>query len=188
MARHRRRGLIEVPGLVGLTGVLGFLTGCRGEAALPAGANASVTRVVDGDTIDVRIDGHTERVRLLGIDTPESVGDRPPECWGKEASALTKQLLPKGTAVRLERDVEARDAYGRLLGYVVRVSDGLFVNLELAEQGAADVLTIAPNGAHAAEMEQAVAAARSAGRGLWGGCGGPDVTIGPGRGNSGAGG
>ncbi|HEX9260570.1 MAG TPA: thermonuclease family protein [Acidimicrobiales bacterium] len=153
------------------------LAGCHHEPALPDGANAVVQRVVDGDTIDVRIEGRTERVRLLGIDTPESVGDRPPECWGKEASHLTDQLLPKGTAVRLERDQEARDAYGRLLAYVTRVPDGLLVNLVLAERGAADALIIPPNTGHAAEVAAAVAAARATGAGLWGACGGPDEPL-----------
>ena len=76
--------------------------------------------------------GRDERVRLIGIDTPETVDPRKPvQCFGKEASDHTKALLPAGTAVRLERDAEARDRYDRLLAYVYRASDGLFVNLEL---------------------------------------------------------
>lgn len=137
-----------------------------------------VDRVVDGDTVDVVVSGTDERTRLIGIDTPESTGDRPAECFGMEAAELTRSLLPKGTAVRLERDAEARDDYGRLLAYVYRASDGLFVNLELARLGYADAMRIEPNTAHAGQIATAVDAARAAGRGLWGACGGRDVTIG----------
>jgi micrococcal nuclease len=132
--------------------------------------NAVIDHVVDGDTVDVRIDGHTERVRLIGINTPETKDPRRPvECYGPEASALTTLLLPVGTSVRLERDVEARDDYGRLLAYVRR-SDGLLVNLELARQGAAVVLSIRPNTAYAAAIAAVADEARRAARGLWGAC------------------
>jgi micrococcal nuclease len=134
-------------------------------------ANATVTRVVDGDTIAVRVSGHDEHVRLIGIDTPETVSPtKPVMCFGKEASAETTTLLPPGTPVRLVRDVEARDAYGRLLAYVYRATDGLFVNLALAQEGFADVLSIAPNTAHADEIRAAVGAARAQRVGLWGAC------------------
>jgi micrococcal nuclease len=135
---------------------------------------AVVQRVVDGDTIVVSIAGRDERVRLIGVDTPESVDPRSPvQCYGKEASAFTTQLLPPGTVVRLERDVEARDRFDRLLAYVYRVSDGLFVNFELARAGYAQVLTIPPNVAYAEEFRVAAAAARQAGSGLWRAC--PDA-------------
>ena len=81
-------------------------------------ANATVDRVIDGDTIDVIVDGAGERVRLTGIDTPEMARrdtGAPAECFGDEATAFTESLLPAGTAVRLERDVVGRDDYGRLL-------------------------------------------------------------------------
>ena len=149
-----------------------------GTRAPPAGptttaaveTNAVIDHVVDGDTVDVRIAGRTERVRLIGINTPETKDPRRPvECYGPEASALTTLLLPAGTGVRLERDAEARDDYGRLLAYVRR-SDGLFVNLELARQGAAVVLSIRPNTAYAAVIAAAADEARRARRGLWGAC------------------
>ncbi len=111
-----------------------------------------------------------ERIRLIGIDTPETKDENSPvECYGPEATALTELLVPPGTAVRLERDLEARDDYGRLLAYVHR-SDGLFVNLELARQGAATVLSIRPNTAYADVIADAVDDARRAGRGLWSAC------------------
>lgn len=135
---------------------------------------ATVVKVVDGDTIKVRMGRHTESVRLIGVDTPESVKPNSPvECFALEASAHTKELVPPGTAVRLVRDVEARDRYDRLLAYVYRQSDGLFVNLALARDGYAAPLTIAPNIVHAAEFAAAAADARQAGRGLWASCDGP---------------
>ena len=160
------------------TGGRGGPAAAPGTRAPPGGptttaaveTNAVIDHVVDGDTVDVRIDGRTERVRLIGINTPETKDPRRPvECYGPEASALTSLLLPAGTGVRLERDVEARDDYGRLLAYVRR-SDGLFVNLELARQGAAVVLSIRPNTAFAAVIAAAADEARRAGRGLWAAC------------------
>ncbi len=132
---------------------------------------ATVEQVVDGDTIVVDIGGRSEKVRLIGIDTPESVDPRRPvACFGKEASARTAELLPVGTAVRLVGDVEARDRYDRVLAYVYRVNDGLFVNLTLAAEGFAVTLTYPPNVAHEAEFVAAAAAARRDGRGLWSSC------------------
>jgi micrococcal nuclease len=134
--------------------------------------------VVDGDTVQVRVAGHVHTARLIGIDTPETVDPRRPvQCYGPEASAHTKQLLPAGTPVRLELDAEARDRYDRLLVYVHRASDGTFVNLDLAAGGFADVLRIAPNLAYSDAIAAAVHDARAAGRGLWGACGGPDVPL-----------
>jgi micrococcal nuclease len=139
-----------------------------------------VTRVVDGDTVIARIDGRTHTVRLIGIDTPETVDERKPvQCFGPEASAQTKAALPAGTPVRLELDAEARDRYGRLLAYVYRASDGWFVNLELARGGFAVPLPIAPNTAHAAAIDAASAAARAEPAGLWRACGGPGVPLDP---------
>jgi micrococcal nuclease len=141
-------------------------------AASSDGANATVDRVVDGDTIRVVVaGGRSERVRLIGIDTPETKDPRRPvQCFGREASAFTTRLLPRSTPVRLVRDVEGRDRYGRLLAYVYRARDGLFVNLALAENGYARALTIPPNVAHADEFLAAVGAARQQLRGLWGRC------------------
>ena len=140
-----------------------------GDAAAPG--VAVVVEVVDGDTITVRLGGREEQVRLLGIDTPETVApDSPVECFGPEASARAHELLAPGTEVRLERDVEARDRFDRLLAHVVRHDDGLFVNEVLAAEGFADVLVIEPNVAHRDRIAAAVAAARAEGRGQWGAC------------------
>jgi micrococcal nuclease len=95
---------------------------------------------------------------------------KPVECFGPEASAHTAQLLPPGTRVRLERDVEARDHYGRLLAYVHRVDDDLFVNRSLVDGGFADVLVIEPNHAYAEELRAGRAEADRAGKGRWSAC------------------
>lgn len=150
-----------------------LLAGCgAGSSAAPLEpGHAEVVRVVDGDTIVVRLAGIEESVRLLGIDTPESVDPRSPvECFGKEASAQTASLLPPGTEVRLVRDVEARDRYARLLAYVYRADDGAFVNLQLVQDGYAGVLNYPPNVAHADELAAAAAHARHEARGMWSKC------------------
>jgi len=166
-------------------------TACSGEdstaapsvstpAASPAGLvpNATIRKVVDGDTVIADIGGSREHIRLIGIDTPESVAPtRPLQCYGAEASAYLKSLLPEGTVVTLILDVEARDQYDRLLAYVVRSRDDLFVNLDLVEQGYADTLSYEPNTHHEELFAQALATATKNGRGLWGVCGGPDVPL-----------
>jgi micrococcal nuclease len=143
-----------------------------GDASAPATPGAAtLARVVDGDTIRVRIEGREERVRLVGIDTPESVKPGTPvQCFARAASARTKALLPKGSAVRLVRDVEERDRYGRLLAYVYRARDDLFVNLALVREGYAVALTVPPNVAHTDELVAAAGDAREHGRGLWSRC------------------
>jgi micrococcal nuclease len=106
---------------------LAALTACDSGAA-------TVQEVIDGDTIDVVADGHELRVRLLNIAAPESVDpNRPVECLGPEASAFLENLLPVGTAVRLEFDVERADRYGRALAGVY-LGDRL-VNAEIAREG-----------------------------------------------------
>lgn len=154
--------------------------GCRRGGAAPAMkvGEGKVARVVDGDTLRITLGGVEERVRLIGMDTPETHGKGGlRECFGREATDRMARLAPPGTRVRLVRDVEARDRYGRLLAYVYRSSDGLFINLEMAREGFADVLTFPPNVAHAEEFVAAVAAAREADMGLWKACGSPDVPL-----------
>lgn len=159
------------------TGGCGSTDSTEADRSVSAPGRGTVVRVSDGDTIVVDIDGARERVRLIGIDTPETHGQGGlRECFGAEASARTKQLLPEGSTVRLVRDAEPRDRYGRLLAYVYR-EDGLFVNLALAEDGFAAPLTISPNVAHADDFVDAAADARADNRGLWRACGGPDTPI-----------
>ena len=141
-------------------------------SATPVGtaSSAPVVRVVDGDTIQIRLGDRKERVRLIGVDTPETVKPNTPvQCFGRKASAETHRLLD-GRRVRLVPDVEPRDRYGRLLAYVYRLPDGLFVNAELARRGYARQMTIPPNVRFADHFRMLVAQARRAGRGLWSAC------------------
>jgi micrococcal nuclease len=145
----------------------------------PTVDSATVERVVDGDTVQLSIDGRSERARLIGIDAPESVSPNvPDQCYGAEASQALHDLLPPGSTVRIERDAEARDRYGRLLLYLYRSDDGLFVNQWMVTSGLADAMAIEPNTAFAVPFEAARREAEQAGTGLWGHCDGPDQPIG----------
>jgi micrococcal nuclease len=140
----------------------------------PHGGHSSrsgrVSRVVDGDTIHVRAGGRDETIRYIGVDTPESVKPGTPvQCYAKRASAFNERLVA-GERVRLVLDAEHRDRYGRLLAYVYRARDGLFVNAALVRGGFAVPLTIAPNVAHADEFRRIATTARRHGRGLWSAC------------------
>ena len=144
--------------------------GSGGGEGPPGGgeATAEVERVIDGDTIEVDLDGRTEDVRYIGVDTPETVKPGTPvQCFGKEASAFNHELV-EGRDVRLEFDRELRDVYGRLLAYVF-VGDR-FVNGELIEGGYARTLEIEPNTSRADELGELEDEAGAAGRGLWGEC------------------
>jgi micrococcal nuclease len=155
-----------------------LLVGCT-RPAPAAGGVATVDHVVDGDTVVVDLNGREETLRLIGVDTPETVDpDQPPECFGPEASDHTKALLPPGTEVRLSRDVEARDRYDRLLVYVERAEDGLFVNLDLVAGGWADDYPFPPNVAHERDFAVAASTARRQDLGLWGACGDADTPAG----------
>ena len=166
-------------------------TACGGEdsaaapsvpapAASPAGLipNATIDKVVDGDTVIADVSGSDEIVRLIGIDTPESVArNRPNQCYGAEASAYLKSLLPEGTAVTLILDEEPRDQYDRLLAYVIRNHDDLFINLDLVAQGYAGTLSYPPNTHYEELFDAAAGRAMLANLGLWGVCGNPDVPL-----------
>jgi micrococcal nuclease len=132
--------------------------------------DGQVTKIVDGDTIHVLIGGRREKIRYIGVDTPEThKPGTPVQCYGRAASAFNARLVA-GRRVELRTDAEARDRYGRLLAYVYRRPDGLFVNAELVRRGFATILTIPPNVAHAEEFLALQRAARQAGRGLWDAC------------------
>lgn len=136
-----------------------------------------VIKVVDGDTIDVSFKGRTERVRLIGIDTPETVKPNTPvEPYGKEASNFTKTKLT-GKTVFIEIDVGERDKYGRLLAYIwidepLNTSDeeirAKLFNAQLLIDGYAQLLTIPPNVKYVDQFTIYQKEAREASRGLWG--------------------
>lgn len=133
--------------------------------------NAVVTRVVDGDTIEARLDGQSDssKIRLLGINTPESVDPRRAvQCFGKEASAFAKQLM-EGKRITLKEDVQAddHDKYGRLLRNVL-LEDGTDVNALLVKEGYAYAYISFPlNKQRKTEMRSLEQEARTAKRGLW---------------------
>ncbi len=143
--------------------------------------DATVRRVIDGDTVVVDLaNGRLERVRLVGIDTPEVheskklAGESARtgrdaatlHKLGLRAAAFTGALLPTSRRIGLELDVEQRDGDGRLLAYVWR-DDGVLVNLALLEAGQARLLTMPPNVRHAERFRACAGAARVARRGLW---------------------
>src|SRR3954451_4413154 len=166
-----RRALSSAALAVLVAAVLAIAAGGQRRTGATDPQDARVVRVVDGDTFVARLgSGTTERVRLIGIDTPESVKPGTPvQCFALKASAYTKHLLT-GRAVRLVQDAEARDRYGRLLAYVYREPDGLFVNAELVRRGFAQTLTIPPNVRFAERFLALARQARDAGAGLWGAC------------------
>lgn len=160
------------------------VAGCSGALPRQEAASASssekilwarVTEVVDGDTIHVRLrDGREEKVRLIGVDTPEST--REVEPYGKEAAAYTKKRL-NGKTVYLELDAGERDKYGRLLAYVwlslpregneEEVRAKMF-NAELLLNGCAQVMTVPPNVKYADLFTGFQKEAREKKKGLWG--------------------
>ncbi len=142
-------------------------TGGNGIAARGS-ITARVVRVVDGDTIEVSIDGRGDDVRYIGVDTPETVKPgEPVECFGPEASEFNHELV-EGRVVMLEFDRELRDVYDRLLAYVF-VGD-TFVNEELIRGGFARTLEIEPNTSRAGQLAEVEQQAGDDGRGLWGTC------------------
>ena len=124
-----------------------------------------VTRVIDGDTIEVSIAGTIYKVRYIGIDTPELDDKRAELCaLAQEATRYNRELL-EGKSVRLEKDVSETDKYGRLLRYVY--VGGTFVNAELVRRGLAWAIPYPPDTKYQDELDEAEAEARQAGKGLW---------------------
>lgn len=140
----------------------------RPRPQLPGGEDSVVARIVDGDTLVV---AGGVRVRLIGIDTPETKDPRRGvQCFGAEAARRLGELTPPGSAVRLVHDVERTDRYGRTLAYLYRLPDGLFVNAALVRDGFATVATYPPNVAFAEQFVALQRQAREEGAGLWGAC------------------
>jgi micrococcal nuclease len=132
-------------------------------SAIPSNAvTVKVTRVVDGDTFVIE---GGQKVRYIGIDTPETVKPNTPvQCFGEQASQEDKKLI-EGKTIQMVKDVSETDRYGRLLRYVY--VDGIFVNDYLVRQGYAFLDTFPPDVAHADEFTQAQTEARDNNRGLW---------------------
>ena len=129
------------------------------------GELVEVVRVIDGDTIEIK---GGDKVRYIGIDTPETVDPRKPvQCFGVEASKKNKELV-EGKTVRLEKDITDRDKYNRLLRYIY--VDDVLVNLELVRQGFAYSYSYPPDIKYQDQFVKAQQEAREARRGLWSAC------------------
>ncbi len=159
-----------------LLAVAAVAGGATARGVLDTGDDAAgtmqgrVVKVVDGDTIHVQLGATREKVRYIGVDTPETKHPtKGVECYGQSASDFNAGLVD-GEQVRLVRDIEERDRYGRLLAYVYRVRDGLFVNAELARLGFAQPLAIAPDVRFADRFADLAREAREQRRGLWAAC------------------
>src|SRR5262245_45508744 len=170
---HVRAALLLIPAVL----LAAFFSQAQDKSKPPAipakdwkGATAfKVLRTVDGDTIEIEQDGKPVKVRLIGVDTPETVHpSKPVEEYGKEASRFTANLL-KGESVYLAFDKDKTDKYGRTLAYVYRAPDGLFVNLEIIRQGYGHAYVKYPfDNDLMAVFRHYEKDAREAGRGLWG--------------------
>jgi micrococcal nuclease len=152
-----------------LTALVVLFTGatCSSSGSESDGTRSRLSRVVDGDTIDVDIEGQIKRVRLILVDTPEVHGRV--ECYGAEASAYVKSLVPIGAVMTLESDVSERDRYGRLLRYVY-LSDGRMLNEVLVRDGYATLATYPPDLKYVERIRSAEQYARTSGLGLWSAC------------------
>ena len=158
---------LAVLGVLLLAGALWPMAGRPEQARRLEG---TVLRLVDGDTIHVQVNGHVEKVRYIGVNTPEIHHPRKgEEPGGRDAREVNRRLV-EGRSVRLEPDVQQRDRYGRLLAYVwVRREDGgeVMVNAELVRLGYAQVMTIPPNVRYTNTFLALQRQARDGHRGLW---------------------
>jgi micrococcal nuclease len=161
--RDRRRPLE----LVALVALLGLALAAPAHAGTTDGLQrARVTRVIDGDTVEARWDGSVRDVRLIGVDTPETVDPRKPvQFYALEASAFTKRHA-EGRLVRLEFEGSRKDRYDRTRAYVY-LEDGRLLNAELIRQGYGFTYSQVPF-SHLEEFRQLERDARAAGRGQWG--------------------
>jgi endonuclease YncB( thermonuclease family) len=121
---------------------------------------ATVTRIIDGDTIEVRMNSAVYKVRYIGMDTPE-----PAQHFGPQATAANRALLPVGTVIRMMKDQSETDVFDRLLRYVI--SGNVFVNHELVAIGLATAVRFPPDTASAVTFEKAEARAKEDGVGMW---------------------
>ena len=153
--------LVAVAALVALLAGVGPIP----AAGAPRRLDGTVVKVVDGDTIHVQVNGRVEKVRYIGVNTPELHHPTKGEEFGGREAAAVNRALVTGHRVRLELDVQERDRYGRLLAYVW--VGGVMINAELVRRGYAQVMTVPPNVRHQSMFLALQRDARQAGRGLW---------------------
>jgi micrococcal nuclease len=149
-------------------------------SSLHAQESTTVTRIVDGDTLKISYNGQKESVRLIGIDTPESRVNKKTKkdakrsgqdietiiALGKRATAYVESLIKAGDTIIIELDVQEKDWYGRLLGYVY-LSNGKMLNEEIVKAGYANVMTVPPNIKYKDKFLKAYKDARERKVGLW---------------------
>jgi micrococcal nuclease len=165
MSRRALRGAVQVLAVLVMGAALvGEPASASGE---PQRLDGRVVRVVDGDTIHVRVGSRVEKVRYIGVNTPEVHHPTRGEEPGGRAAARVNRTLVESRQVRLELDVQQRDRYGRLLAYVW--IGNAMVNAELVRLGYAQVMTVPPNVRYQAVLLEHQREARDSGRGLWGG-------------------
>jgi micrococcal nuclease len=185
MIRRWLRGLLKWLALAMLLVVVTFLVlrdfgllpddeSTRPEAIPADAVQATLQRVFDGDTISVVLDGERETVRLIGIDTPETGGNfTEVECFGPEATAFLRSLLPNGSTVWLERDVSERDRFDRLLFFVWIEGDAgtaVLVNEAVVANGYAYAQLYEPDRGYAGLLAEAQESAMDQSLGMWSGC------------------
>jgi len=158
---------LAVIATIGLAGMVGAVAVTAVVANTKSNDTVVVERVIDGDTLDVRIAGETERVRLLNIDAPEdNKATGVAECMGPEATAALTRLLPTGTEVTLEYDGDRLDRYGRTLAGVF--VDDTLVNATMAELGLAGPLVVGGNDRFFAAVSSGADAAKAKKAGIYG--------------------
>jgi micrococcal nuclease len=156
--------------LLGGTNLLRDEEGSSDDDGISRASTGVVVRVVDGDTVRVRLGRTTQTVRYIGVDTPETVKpNEPVQCFGPQASAYNKHLVAN-RRVRLQFGPERHDRYGRLLAYVYVVGEKRSVSAELVARGYGRVIAIAPNTAHVRAYLRLERSARHERLGLWGAC------------------
>lgn len=142
--------------------------------------SATITRIVDGDTLKINYKGKEESVRLIGVDTPESKANKKAKkdsartgrdvetitAMGKASANFMRSLVKPGDVVRVEFDVQARDKYGRLLSYIY-LPNGKMLNEEIVKAGYATIMTYPPNVKYQERFLKAYQEAREGKRGLW---------------------
>jgi micrococcal nuclease len=141
---------------------------------------ATIVKIIDGDTYKINYNGKTESVRLIGIDTPESRANQKAKrdakksgeslkqitALGKQATQYVKSIINPGDEVKIELDVQERDKYGRILGYVY-LKNGTLLNEKIIRDGYAQVMTVPPNVKYQEKFLAAQQEARNNNRGLW---------------------
>ena len=159
--------LVSIGVIVGIW----YIVRASSEITIDQNAYYPVTYVVDGDTFKASINGKVITIRILGINTPETVDPRKaPECFGHEASDETKSLLGgKKVQLHFNPNRELKDKYGRYLAYTYR-DDGLFVNEELIKGGFAKEYTYGTAYSFQQEFRSIQTDAQTEKRGLWGKC------------------